>query len=146
MSHELTDNYCSLFREHPIENETTEKVFEIDLQTGIQENEQAREIETTKHEDVNRNELEHKSNSFGFGMALKDNEVLEEVVDIAHSDEEPSVIDESIEENIMYQNANLVPIAPRKSKSREAPPESSFDDVLMEKFKHGKPCEQAQIL
>ena len=46
----------------------------------------------------------------------------------------------------MYQNANLVPIAPRKSKSREAPPESSFDDVLMEKFKHGKPCEQAQIL
>ena len=35
------------------------------------------------HEDVNRNDLEHKSNSFGFGMALK---------------------------------ANLVPIAPRKSK------------------------------
>ena len=35
--------------ELPIENETvTEKVFEIDLQTGIQENEQAREIETTK--------------------------------------------------------------------------------------------------
>ena len=41
--------------ELPIENETTEKVSEIDLQTGIQENEQAREIETTKiHEDVNQ--------------------------------------------------------------------------------------------
>ena len=74
------------------------------------------------------------------------NEMLEEVVSIPDSDEEPSVIDESIEEKIMVQNANLVPIAPRKSKSREAPPESSFDDVLMEKFKHGKPCEQAQIL
>ena len=98
------------------------------------------------HEDVNRNDFEHESNSFCFGMARNNNEMLEEVVDIADSDEEPSVIDESIEENIMYQNANLVPIAPRKSKLSEAQPESSFGDVLMEKFKHGKPCEQAQIL
>ena len=74
------------------------------------------------------------------------NEMLVEVVSIPDTDEEPSVFEESIEENIMVQNANLVPIAPRKSKSREPPPESSFHDVLMVTFKHGNPCVQAQIL
>lgn len=87
-----------------------------------------------------------KLNSFGFGKSHNNNEMAEEVVDIADSDEEPSVIDKPFEENIVYKNANHVPIAPRKSKLCDAPKENSFDDVLMEKFKHGKPCEQAQIL
>ena len=32
------------------------------------------------HEDVNRNDFEHESNSFCFGMARNNNEMLEEVV------------------------------------------------------------------
>ena len=74
------------------------------------------------------------------------NEMPGEVVGIPDTDVEPYGFLESIEENIMVQNANLVPIAPRKSKSREPPPESSFHDVLMVISKHGNPCVQAQIL
>jgi len=39
-----------------------------------------------------------------------------------------------------------VPIAPRRTKFIEAPTENAFDDVLMERYRHGKPGEQAEIL
>jgi len=85
-----------------------------------------------------------QSKSFGFGGGIP---TLEEVVDIADSDEEP--------EQHIYKNANLVPIAPRRSKicntqpdgpASNTEPKDPFDDALMEKLKNGKPSEQAEIL
>jgi len=85
-----------------------------------------------------------KSKSFGFGGGIA---TLEEVVDIADSDEEP--------EHPIYKNANMVPIAPRRSKICNTQPEEPvcttepkdpFDDALMEKLKNGKLSEQAEIL
>ena len=87
------------------------------------------------HEDVNRNELEHKSNSFGFGMALKDNEVLEEVVDIADSDEEPSVIDEAIEgEQQEMDNFDPVDTTKENWQNDETKPEmnTGMEELLTE--------------
>lgn len=81
-----------------------------------------------------------KGYSFGFGHPIVS---TEEIVDIADSsDEEPTVY----EDEPVCKNANMMPIGPRRNKTVNTQQKNCFDEGLMEKLKHGKPDEQAEIL
>ena len=46
----------------------------------------------------------------------------------------------------MCKNANLVPIAPRRTKFNSAPEKDVFNDEVMEQFKSGNAGKKAEIL